>query len=77
MEKNASTNKCLISNVPTNLKKYYMNIVLMHVTLMQNTLKSKHIVNDDNKILILPQGQGFQFRCKHGQVDNKKTSHSL
>jgi hypothetical protein len=54
-----------------------MNIVLMHVTLMQNTLKSKHIVNDDNKILILPQGQGFQFRCKHGQVDNKKTSHSL
>jgi hypothetical protein len=23
-------------NVPTNLKKYYMNIMLMHVTLMQN-----------------------------------------
>jgi hypothetical protein len=44
---------------------------------MQNTLKSKHIVNDDNKFLILPQGQGFQGGCKHGQVDKKKLPTSL
>lgn len=77
MEKNAFNNKCLIYIVPTNLKKYYMNIMLTHVTLMQNILKSKHIVNDDNKILILPQGQGFQGGCKRGQVGKKKLPISL